>query len=69
MLRVLDSFFNRFRKNKKELSNLPKDNMTEICLLDAKGKLINQYGYIKKIDYLLPLIYVQKVIIQTIIMI
>lgn len=35
-------------KIKKELSNLPKDNMTEICLLDAKGKLINQYGYNKK---------------------
>lgn len=35
-------------KIKKELSNLPKDNMTEICLLDAKGKLIEQYGYNKK---------------------
>lgn len=35
-------------KIKKELSNLPKDNMTEICLLDAKGKLTNQYGYNKK---------------------
>ena len=35
-------------KIKKELGNLPKDDMTEICLLDAKGKLINQYGYNKK---------------------
>ncbi len=35
-------------KIKKELGNLPKDNMTEICLLDAKGKLIDQYGYNKK---------------------
>lgn len=36
------------QKIKKELSNLPKDNMTEICLLDANGKLIEQYGYNKK---------------------
>lgn len=35
-------------KIKKELGNLPKDDMTEICLLDTKGKLINQYGYNKK---------------------
>ncbi|MDO5813491.1 MAG: HAMP domain-containing sensor histidine kinase [Bacillota bacterium] len=35
-------------KIKNDLSKLPKDDMTEICLLDAKGKLIDQYGYNKK---------------------
>ncbi len=35
-------------KIKQGLGNLPKDDMTEICLLNAKGKLINQYGYDKR---------------------